>query len=179
MEQLHRQVSFGQRCRLGLQRCTGTHALLPRRCCFNAPLQFLTGIPHIEQGLQNTFVVAGKDTRPDIQRLWDGSLARLVVNTIGHIKRAAATDYVGDLRWFVEELGRRFPAMQDVVQWRDRKRYTQLESASTTTVQLDQLLILLCVDCALMLTGAYWLSKTLSRFCKTCSEHWQMSPALF
>lgn len=94
----------------------------------------MTGIPHIKQGLKNTFLVAGKDTRPDIQRLWTDSLAQLVVNAIKHIKSAAATDSVGDLRWFVEELGRRFPAMQDVVQWIDRKRYTQLESESTTTV---------------------------------------------
>ena len=133
MEQLHRHISFGERCKLGLQRCTGTHALLPRRCSFNTALQFMTGIPHIEYGLQRGFVVAGLETRQDIQKLWTDSLARLVLNSIGHIKRAAATDSVGDLRWFVEELGR-FPAMQDVVQWRDRKRYTQLESASTTTV---------------------------------------------
>jgi len=94
----------------------------------------LTGVPHIEDGLQNAFVVAGRDTRPDIQRLWNSSLARLVVNAIRHVKGVAATESVGDLEWFVEELGRRFRAMQDVVQWIDKERYTQLESASTTTV---------------------------------------------
>lgn len=136
MEQLHRQFSFGQRCRLGLQRCTSTQALLARRCCFNAALQILTGIPHIEHGLQSAFVVAGRQARPDTQKLWTNSLARLVVNAIQHIKSVAATDSVGDLKWFVEELGRRFPAMQNVVQWLDQERYTQLESASTTTVYL-------------------------------------------
>jgi len=134
MEQLHRQVSFGQRCRLGLQRCTGTQALLPRRCCINVAMQFLTGFPHIEYGLQSAFTVAGKDTKKDIEELWTNSLARLVLINIVHIKRAAATDSVGDLRWFVEELGDRFPAMQDVVRWIDRKRYTQLKPVSTTTV---------------------------------------------
>ena len=152
MEQLHRQISFGQRCRLGLQRCTGTHALLPRRCFINAVMQFLTGIPHIEQGLQNPFLVAGQKTRLDIQKLWEKSLARQVVNAIVHIKSVAATDRVGDLKWFVEELADRFPAMQDVVHWIDRKRYTQLEPVSTTT---GQLLNLLYIDCVLMLTGAY------------------------
>ncbi len=97
-------------------------------------MQFLTGVPHIEYGLQSAFTVAGKDTKKDVDKLWTGSLARLVVNTIGHIKCAAATDSVGDLRWFVEELGDRFPAMQDVVRWIDRKRYTQLEPVSTKTV---------------------------------------------
>jgi len=134
VKQLHRHFSLSQRCRLGLQRCTSTQALLPRRCCFNAPLQLLTGVPHIEHGLQNAFVVAGRDTRPDIQRLWKSSLARLVVIAIRHVKGVAATDSVGNLEWFVEELGRRFPAMQDVVQWIDKERYMQLESASTTTV---------------------------------------------
>jgi len=94
----------------------------------------LTGFPHIEYGLQSAFTVAGKDTKKDIEELWTNSLARLVLINIVHIKRAAATDSVGDLRWFVEELGDRFPAMQDVVRWIDRKRYTQLKPVSTTTV---------------------------------------------
>ncbi|DBA72492.1 TPA: hypothetical protein ACH3X2_010257 [Trebouxia sp. C0005] len=92
------------------------------RCCFNAALQILTGIPHIEHGLQSAFVVAGRQARPDTQKLWTNSLARLVVNAIQHIKSVAATDSVGDLKWFVEELGRRFPAMQNVVQWLDQER---------------------------------------------------------
>ena len=91
-------------------------------------MQFLSGIPLIEDGLESAFKAAGKDTDVRVQELWDKSLARKILCAVEYVKRSAVENTVGDLGWFVDKLAE-VKALQGLVQWYGEDRYEQREVA--------------------------------------------------